>query len=91
MRLGVILIQHFLAQQRMRFAMSQVSGRRADQLRDLMAVLKLGAIDLDDRARILQQRFRGGFHDARLARAGRPQEQEVPDRTARGVIPVRFI
>ena len=82
--LGVILIQHFLDKQRMRFAMSQVSGRRADQLRDLVAVLKLGAVDLDDRARILQQRFGGGFDDARLAGTGRTQEQEVSDRTARG-------
>ena len=80
--IGVILIQHFLRQQRMRLAMSQVSGRRADQLRDLVAVLELGAIDLDDRARILQQRLGGGFDDAGLARAGRPQEQEIPDRTA---------
>ena len=49
---GVILIQHFLAQQRMRFAMSQISGRRADQLRNLVTVLEFRAIDLDDCARI---------------------------------------
>ena len=44
----MILVQHFLAQQRMRLAMAQISGRRADQLGDFVAVLELGAIDLDD-------------------------------------------
>ena len=67
--------------------MSQVSGRRTDQLGDLVAVLELGAVDLDDRARILQQRLGGRFDDAGLSRAGRPQEQEVPDRAARGAHP----
>ena len=35
--------------------MSQVSGRRTDQLGDFVAVLKFGAIDLDDRPRIFHQ------------------------------------
>ena len=78
----VILVQYFLAQQRMRFAMPQISGRRADQLGDLMAVLELGAIDLDDRARILDQRFGCRFDDAGLAGSGRPQEKEVADRSS---------
>ncbi len=43
----MMLVQNFLRQQSMRFAMANVSRRRADQFRDLMAVLKLRAIDLD--------------------------------------------
>ncbi len=80
---GVILVQHFLAQQRMRFAMPQVSGRRADQLGNLMTVLEFRAIDLDDCARIAHQRFGGRFHDAGLAGSRWSQKKEVPDGTAR--------
>ena len=81
--LGVILVQHFLAQQRMRFAMAEISGRRADQFRDLMAVLELGAIDLDHRARIAHQAFRRGFHQTRFAGAGGAEKQEIADRPPR--------
>ena len=76
-------LQHFLAQQRMGFAMPQVSGRRADQFGDLVAVLELRAIDLDHRARISHQAFRGGFHHARLARTGGPEKKEIADGPAR--------
>src|ERR1700680_3423467 len=69
----------------MRFAVSQVSRRRADQLRDLMAVLKLRAIDLDHRSRILQKGLGGCLHDASFSGARRAQEQKVSDRpTDRG-------
>ena len=61
--------------------MPEISRRRADQFGDFVAVLKLRAIDLDDRAGVLHQRFGGGFHDARLTRSGGPEEQEVSDRT----------
>ena len=46
------LIENLLAQQRMRLAMSQVSGRRTDELRNFMTVLEFRAINLDNRARI---------------------------------------
>ena len=72
--LGVVLVEHFLAQQRMRFAMPQISGRRADQFGDLMAMLKLSAIDLDHRAAIAHQAFGRGFHQPRLAGAGGPEK-----------------
>src|ERR1700681_2187192 len=78
----MISIQRFLRQQSMRFAVSQVSRGRADQLRDLMAVLKLRAINLDYRSRILQQGFGGCLYDASLSGTCRPQEQEVSDRPA---------
>ena len=77
---GVILVQHFLAQQRVRLAMPQISGRRADQLRDLMAVLELRAIDLDHGARILHQRFGSRLDDPGLTGTGRPEKKEVADR-----------
>ncbi len=46
--LGVILAQHFLAQQWMRLAMTQVSWGRSDQLRNFMAMLEFRAIDLNN-------------------------------------------
>ena len=49
---GVILVERFLAEHGVGFAVSQVSGRGTDQLGDLVAVLELGAIDLNDRARV---------------------------------------
>ena len=72
----------FLAQRRMRFAMPQISGRRADQLGDLMAMLELRAIDLDNGVRIAHQAFGHGFHQPGLARPGRAEEQEIADRAA---------
>ena len=78
----MILIQHFLAQQRMRLAVPQISGRRADQLGDLMAVLELGAINLDARAWIAEQSFRDRFDYASFARAGRAKKQKIPHRAA---------
>ena len=68
----MILIQYFLAKQRMRLAMSQIAWRRADQLGDFMAVLELRAIDLDDRARILHQRLGCRFHDSGFSASGWP-------------------
>jgi hypothetical protein len=47
-------------------------------------VLKLGAIELDDRARISEQDLRGRLDDAGLPGAGGSQEQHVPDRTTGG-------
>src|SRR6476620_5813707 len=71
----------------MRFAMSQVSGRRTDQFGDFVAVLELGAVNLNDRARILEQYFSGGFDDSGFARTRRTQEQKVPDWTSGRVHP----
>ncbi len=48
-------------------------------------MLELGAIDLDAGVRIAKQRFRHGFHHARLARPGGPQKQQVPHGTPRRV------
>src|SRR5207302_3223278 len=44
--------------------------------------LKLGAIRLDHRPRVPEQNLRRGFHNARLPRPGRSQEQQVAHRTS---------
>ena len=56
-RFGVVDIQRFPAQSRTGFAVSEISGRRADQLGNFVALLELSAIDLEDCVRIAQQRF----------------------------------
>src|SRR5713226_9520051 len=71
----------------MGFAMPQVSGGRADQLGDLMAVLELRAIDLDDRARVAHQALRRRLHQAGLSRARRAEKQEVSNRPPRTAHP----
>src|SRR5579875_4028755 len=81
-RVGGVLIDKFMAEQRMRFAMAEISRRRADQLGDFVAVLKLGTVDLDHRALVAEQCLGRGLHRTRLARTGRPQEKEVAYRAA---------
>src|SRR5579864_6901077 len=82
-RVGVILIQYFLAQQRVRFTMTQIAWRRADQLCNLMTMLKFSAIDLYYRAAVLDQGLGGSFDSTRLTRSGGAEKQKVPDGTAR--------
>ena len=53
----VPLVESFLRQQGMSFAMAQIAGRGTNQLRDFMRVLKLGAIDLDARASVSEEGF----------------------------------
>src|SRR5437879_4840224 len=79
--LGVILRQSLLRDQRVRLPVPQVPRRRANQLGNFVRVLKLGAIHLDHRSRVPEQYLRRGFHNARLPRPGRPQEQQVAHRT----------
>ena len=67
--------------------MAQISGRRADQLGDFVAVLKFSAVDLDHRAGIADQALRHGFHQACFARTGGTKEQEIADRPAGAVHP----
>src|SRR5215472_6095046 len=52
-----------------------------------MRVLKLRTVHLDDRPRIAKQNLRCRFHDARLARTGRAQKQQIAHRTPRRVQP----
>ena len=76
------LVQRLLREQGVRFTMSQIAGRRADQLGDFVAVLELGAIDFDYRACITDEALSHGLHEARLAGAGRPKEEQGSYRPA---------
>src|SRR5213075_1757474 len=58
---GEVLIEHFLAQQRMRFAMAQISGRAADKFGNLVAVLEFCAVNFDDGIRALEKAFCRSF------------------------------
>src|SRR4051812_16927638 len=62
----------------MGLAMSQVSRRRADQLCDLMRVLKLCAVDLDAGASLAKKRLGECLDHAGLPRAGGSKKQKVP-------------
>ena len=46
-------------------------------------MLKLRAINFNYRVRVSEQNLRRGFHDPRLARPGRSQEQHISDWAAR--------
>src|SRR6266478_9488882 len=76
------LVQRFLRQQRMRLPMAQVPRRRADQLLNLVRVLKFGAVNLDTSAGVAKQRFSHGFDDPGFSRTGGPEKQKVSNRTA---------
>src|SRR5579875_609879 len=49
-----------------------------------MAVLELRAVNLQDGSFIPQQGLGGSFHQAGLARAGRTQEKQIREWSARG-------
>src|SRR6267142_1402824 len=66
----------------MGYAVAQIARRSANQLGNFVGVLELRAIDLDHRAGIPKKDFRGRFHNARLSRTGRTEEQQVTHRTA---------
>src|ERR1017187_9331004 len=85
--LGVPLVQRFLRQQGMRLPMSQISRRRTNQLRNLVRMLELRAINLDARPRVPKQRLGHGLDHARLARSRGPQKQQVSHRTSRRIQP----
>src|SRR2546430_9606950 len=73
----MICRQRFLRNQRMGLAMAQISWRRTDQFRYFMGMLEFRAIYLNHRSGIPEQNFRRCFHDARLARASRPEKEQV--------------
>ena len=61
----------------MSFAVAEISRRGADQFSDLVAVLKLGAVDFDHSSRIAGQTFSRRFYQARFAGTGWPQEKKI--------------
>src|SRR5215469_13884056 len=64
----------------MRLAMSEIAGRRADQLGNFVTVLKFCTVDLNYCAGVLHQRLRCGLHDPGFARPGRSEEKKISDR-----------
>src|SRR5579884_910972 len=67
--------------------MPEVARRRANQLGDFVAVLELGAINLDAGAGIAEQRLGHRFHYPRLSRACRPEKKKIAHRPAGRVQP----
>src|SRR5688572_6489732 len=63
--------------------MSEITRRRTDELRYLMAMLELGAVDFDKRARASEKNLCGSFNRTGLSRTGRAKEQEVSYRPSR--------
>ena len=59
--------------------MTEVAGRRADQLRNLVAVLKLAAIDLRQTAPVSEQRLGRCLDRPGLAAARGTEEEKVCD------------
>jgi hypothetical protein len=62
--------------------MPKVSRRRTDQFRDFVAVLKLGAVDLQHRPNVANERLRSGLDQPGLTGACGPREQTVSQRTS---------
>src|SRR5437660_11710296 len=71
----------------MRFAMAQVSGRRADELGNLVAVLKFGAVNLDASARFAVQGLGHGLDHTRLTGASGAKKQKITYRVVGRVQP----
>src|SRR6184192_2863081 len=66
-------------------AVAEVARRGANELGNLVGVLKFRAIYLDNRAGIPKQDLRRRFDDAGLSRARRPEKEEVSYGAARRV------
>ncbi len=75
-------VQLLLRQHGLRFAMSQVAGRRADQFGHLVLHLELAAIHLENVLFAAVQNFGEGFHGLGFAGAGGSQQQKHPYRAA---------
>ena len=80
--LCVPLVERFLRQQRMRLPVSQVSRRRADQLRNFVRVLELRAIDLDAGAGVPKSDSAIASTTRVLPEPVGPRNKQVPYRTS---------
>src|SRR5262245_152998 len=76
-RIGVPL--HLLGELAALFV-ADVSGRRADQLRHRVLLHVLGHVEADERVIAAEQEVREAARELGLADAGRPEEDEAPDR-----------
>ncbi len=73
----MVLVEDFLTQQWMGFPVSQVSRRGSNQFGDFMAVLELGAVDLNYPAGVANQPLGRGFDEPGFPGPGRAQEKEI--------------
>ena len=64
---GVVAVEVLLREHRRGLAVAEVARRRADELRYLVRVLELGAVNLDDGVRVAEENFSRGLDDASLA------------------------
>jgi hypothetical protein len=71
----VVLFQDFLSDQRLGLAVTEIPWRRANELGDLVAVLKLRTVSLHHGTHVAEEDFRRRFHQAGFAGPRRPQEE----------------
>jgi hypothetical protein len=83
----VVAVEVLLREHRARLAVAEVARRAADELRDLVRVLELGAVDLNHRVGVAEEDFRRGLDDARLARPRGAEEEHRADGAVRRVHP----
>src|SRR2546421_11490723 len=69
----------------MRFAMAQVSRRRADQLGDLTTVLEFGTVNFSHRAGILEQCLGGCFHGPGFTGSRGAEKEKASNEPAWGI------
>src|SRR5208283_1627093 len=79
------LVQRFLCEEGVSFAVTKVARGRTDQLRNFVRVLELRAINFDARTRIAEERLCHGFDHAGLAAARGTEEEKVTDWTTRSI------
>ena len=72
-----------LLRQLSRFLVADVTGRRADEPRDRMALLELAHVEADHEVLAAEERLGQRARELGLADAGRTEEQEAADRLAR--------
>src|SRR5262249_43303064 len=80
---GVASLERLLGDHGVGFTVAEVTGRGTNELRDLVPVLELCAVDFDDGSCIAEKNLGGRLHQARLAGSRRAEEKQVCDRPSR--------
>src|SRR5262249_47456793 len=81
---GMTFVETGLAEHRRRFVVSDIAGRRPNQLGNLVTVLKLGTINFDDSVGSSEQYLGNRLDRSGLAGTRRSQEQKVSNRAPLG-------
>jgi hypothetical protein len=79
------LIEGFLREKGVGFAMSEIARGRTNQLCDFVRMLEFGAINLDKGARISKESLRNRLDDTRLAGPGGSKKKKIPNRASRRI------